>query len=204
MADGYVAVTRLRWGEGYIEAGDPVPVEEGRNYASLLRLGRIARAKVPGEMTDDEVRADLVKVTAERDALTQRVAELEADEEEIPPVEIPDGVVPGETPGWPLVVLPFTDEQRELLVGAGVSGTFTAHDLRAELDRLREAAAATGDAAGDGDQPPAIEGTSGSEGADGEGALPEGVTETSPGWFQLADGTKVHGRKALDEALAKG
>jgi hypothetical protein len=38
----YVAVGRLRWGDGWLEPGDRVPLEPGRNYGSLLRHGLIA------------------------------------------------------------------------------------------------------------------------------------------------------------------
>lgn len=41
----YVACERLRWGDGWIEPGQPVPMgEPGRNYAQLRRLGRIKLA----------------------------------------------------------------------------------------------------------------------------------------------------------------
>lgn len=195
----YIAVDRLIWGDGHIEPGQPVPVEEGRNYAGLLRLGKIARTQA---MSDDQMAATLIDLTAERDTLKARVAELEADEE-VPPVEIPEGVVPGETPGWPLVVLPFTDEQRELLVGAGISGTFTADELAAKLAELR--ADVAGDADGDAGSQAAEDGdeadaATGNQPGDG---LPSGVRALGGGWFELPDETRVRGRKALNEALAK-
>jgi hypothetical protein len=103
-------------------------------------------------------------------------------------IEIPDGVTPGETPGWPLglFVVPLTDEQRAELADAGISGTHTEEDLTALLGALTPAA--EGETP---DTPP----------ADGD-ALPEGVTDLGGGWYQLADGeTKVHGRAKLAEAL---
>lgn len=50
----YVAASRLRWGDGWIEPGEAVPEgEPGRNYAHLLRLGLIreqpeSQTKSPG------------------------------------------------------------------------------------------------------------------------------------------------------------
>jgi hypothetical protein len=38
----YVATRRLKWGGGWIEPGQEVPQEQGRNYASLVRHGEIA------------------------------------------------------------------------------------------------------------------------------------------------------------------
>lgn len=38
---GYIANIPLRFGDGIIEPGEEVPVERGRSYASMLRLGQI-------------------------------------------------------------------------------------------------------------------------------------------------------------------
>jgi hypothetical protein len=38
----YVAQIRLRFGDGFILPGEPVPVEPGRNYALMLSLGEIS------------------------------------------------------------------------------------------------------------------------------------------------------------------
>jgi len=38
----YVALARLRFGAGFIEIGEAVPVEEGRDYGALLRADLIA------------------------------------------------------------------------------------------------------------------------------------------------------------------
>ncbi len=38
----YVATRHLRWGDGWLDAGDEVPQEAGRNYAALVRRGDIA------------------------------------------------------------------------------------------------------------------------------------------------------------------
>lgn len=43
----YVALKRFRFGNGFIEAGEPVPIEEGRNYDVMERAGQIARVTVP-------------------------------------------------------------------------------------------------------------------------------------------------------------
>lgn len=173
---GYVALKPLRWGDETIEPGSPVPAgEPGRAYDSMLRLGEIADVGEPGAESE------------ELTTLRARVAELEATEDT---VEVPEGVVPGETPGWPLLVFvaPLTEEQRAALAEAGVSGTHTPEEL---VDWLAEA----GDGKhGDGEP---VEGDQ-SPTAD---ALPEGVTDLGGGWYQLADGTKAHGRKALDRAL---
>jgi hypothetical protein len=40
----YVALVNMRWGDGWLKPGDPVPNEPGRNYGSLLRQGKIALA----------------------------------------------------------------------------------------------------------------------------------------------------------------
>jgi len=37
----YVALRHLKLGGGWLEPGDPVPVEPGRNYDMLLRHGHI-------------------------------------------------------------------------------------------------------------------------------------------------------------------
>jgi hypothetical protein len=191
----YVAVDRLAWGDGYIEAGQPVPDEEGRNYDGLLRLGKIARA--PVALTDEQAAARIAEITAERDALKAKVAGLEQGEaDEVPPVEVPDGVVPGETPGWPLVVLPFTDEQRELMAGAGVSGTFTTDALRAKLDELR--AQADGADTPDGDDTKRSDASA--DARAGEDTLPDGVRDVGHGWFELPDGSKVR-RKDIPARL---
>lgn len=38
----YVATQKLRWGSEWIEPGQEVPQERGRNYGSLVRNGMIA------------------------------------------------------------------------------------------------------------------------------------------------------------------
>lgn len=40
----YVALKRLTFGDEVLEPGDEVPIEEGRNYRQMLRLGQIAAA----------------------------------------------------------------------------------------------------------------------------------------------------------------
>jgi hypothetical protein len=43
----WVALKKLRWGGGWIEPGELVPNERGRNYEALWRLGSIAPAAAP-------------------------------------------------------------------------------------------------------------------------------------------------------------
>lgn len=44
----YVATRTLKFGDGWIQPGEEVPEEEGRNYRSLLNLGHIQEvAKAP-------------------------------------------------------------------------------------------------------------------------------------------------------------
>jgi hypothetical protein len=38
----WIALTRLRWGGGWIEPGELVPSERGRNYEAMWRRGQIA------------------------------------------------------------------------------------------------------------------------------------------------------------------
>lgn len=157
----------------------------------MIQLGQIRVVDDTAGLSDEAVLAELNTVKAERDQLKARVAELEADEgEESPPVEIPDGVVPGETPGWPLVVLSLTDEQRDLLAEAGVSGTLTVDELSAKFAELR-----------DDDKDPADDSGGQSE-ADGDD-LPDGVVETSPGWFQVPGSDRSVRRKDIAAALAE-
>jgi hypothetical protein len=53
---GYVALERLRWGDGWIEPGQPVPADEpGRNYDNAVYLGQIAR--VPSDDDPEPVNA---------------------------------------------------------------------------------------------------------------------------------------------------
>lgn len=37
----YVALKRLRWGDGCLEIGDKVPIEPGRRYGTMVRRGDI-------------------------------------------------------------------------------------------------------------------------------------------------------------------
>jgi hypothetical protein len=52
----YVALRPLRFGRRVIEPGDPVPVERGRNYDSMLRLGQIALAQRKIDVRPAELR----------------------------------------------------------------------------------------------------------------------------------------------------
>lgn len=60
MGVGYVAVKRIRFGDQYLEPGDPVPAEPGRNYHMMVRLEQVTAVpkRGPGRPrkleTDDE------------------------------------------------------------------------------------------------------------------------------------------------------
>jgi pyruvate/2-oxoglutarate dehydrogenase complex dihydrolipoamide acyltransferase (E2) component len=136
----YVALKHLKWGDEMIAPGDTVPEEEGRNYASLLRSGRIAEVKETEQMTDEELRAVHEKVLAERDELAARVEELKAQLQPTE-VDVPEGVVPGETPGWPVDAesggpLALSDEQRATLADKGITGTVAAEDVQALVEGM--------------------------------------------------------------------
>jgi hypothetical protein len=45
---GYVAQQRLRWGDGFIEVGEPVPSGAPRNYQLMLASGEIVFAEDDG------------------------------------------------------------------------------------------------------------------------------------------------------------
>lgn len=119
----YVALKNLKWGDGMIAPGEPVPDEEGRSYASLLRTGHIAKVPDAAEMSDAQLAEAYENAAGERDAALKRLADLEG----ATPVDVPDGVTPGETPGWPIDAvtggaLALTDEQRSGLEADGISG----------------------------------------------------------------------------------
>lgn len=191
----YVARVHLTWGEGTIAPGEPVPEEEGRDYASLVRAGRIAEVHAPEEMSDEQLAAEVKR-------LTERVEELTA------PPEVPEDVTSGETPGWPVdesgEPYKLPDEVRQLI----------AH-LEGEVDRLEDVVASTeseegspGEAEGDSTTKAEAEkaasgGEEGSkEASDGDPGLPEGVKALGGGFYVLPDGSKVRGRKAVEKALA--
>jgi hypothetical protein len=45
MPGGFVAVLPIRFGGRMLEPGDRVPVEPGRNYSSMVRLGQIVAVR---------------------------------------------------------------------------------------------------------------------------------------------------------------
>ena len=47
----YVALVSLPWGDGRLEIGDRVPIEEGRNYHQMLLLGQIGHLKASDTVT---------------------------------------------------------------------------------------------------------------------------------------------------------
>lgn len=123
---GYVALKRLKWGDRFIEPGEAVPDgDEGRSYQSLVFHGQIGPLKDPDEMSDAELTAEVERLTMERDEACERIEELEAGDST--EVEVPDGVTPGETPGWPIDIttgdpVDLTDDQRTALAEKGISG----------------------------------------------------------------------------------
>lgn len=44
---GYVALRRIRFGERFLEPGDEVPVQRGRNYGLMVRTGQVAEVRDP-------------------------------------------------------------------------------------------------------------------------------------------------------------
>jgi hypothetical protein len=83
MDDQYVAIERLRWGDGDIMPGEPVPGgEQGRDYAGLLLHGHIARVGAP-EFPDEAAREAFERLAGERDKLAKQVADLEAERDEL-------------------------------------------------------------------------------------------------------------------------
>lgn len=118
----FVALKRLKWGDRFIEIGEPVPEDEpGRNYNGLLLSHSIAGADGPDGA--DQFAEAIARANADRDAALKRVADLEGTS----PIHVPDGITPGETPGWPIDavtggVLALTDEQRQSLEADGISG----------------------------------------------------------------------------------
>jgi hypothetical protein len=55
----FVALQGLKFGDGWVEAGQPVPIETGRDYDAMLRNGMIAPA--PAE-TASEPEADVIVI----------------------------------------------------------------------------------------------------------------------------------------------
>jgi hypothetical protein len=202
----YVALRRLRWGDDWIEPGEPVPEEEGRSYASLLAHGHIAEVKAAEEMSDEELAKHAEGLQAQLDEANERIAALEGGDGAPRPVEVPEDVTPGVTPGWPLDAttgdpLALTEEQRAELVEKEIAPEGTEEEpilaivtFQGEfvvIDGVEATASDAEDASGDAEAE--------KDAADG---LPEGVEDVGGGWYVLPDGKKVHGRKALDEALA--
>lgn len=65
----YVALKRQRFGEAHLAPGDEVPVEEGRNYNLMLRMGLIADVEATGLSEEGAAQA--------QGALKARIAKLE-------------------------------------------------------------------------------------------------------------------------------
>ena len=75
MSDNtYVAVHALKWGDGWLKAGEIIPEEEGRNIGLMLRLGQAVVAQegaadlkaLQGKLDEAETQvADYVSVVGE-------------------------------------------------------------------------------------------------------------------------------------------
>lgn len=52
----YVAQVRLKWEDGFIQPGEPVPADTGRNYQSMLSLGEIVFVGDEGNRPHDAER----------------------------------------------------------------------------------------------------------------------------------------------------
>lgn len=143
------------------------------------------------------VKDDLVKaiLKAEAKAETETPAE---------PVEVPEGVVPGETPGWPVDAetgepLQLTDEQREQVAALDPPLTDPVDDFDALLARLESNAASGAEGS-----PAHDSAHGGSESPSSSASAP--VTDVSPGdvvpiartsestwWCPVCDHSQLHG-----------
>jgi hypothetical protein len=45
----FVALKTLKWGDGWLQPGDEVPMEDGRRYGSMVRHGMISQVVEPAE-----------------------------------------------------------------------------------------------------------------------------------------------------------
>lgn len=61
---GFVAIQPLKFGDGWLQPGEPVPVEKGRNYRMMLQRGEIAA--VADENDETGPRGRLVRSRAPR------------------------------------------------------------------------------------------------------------------------------------------
>ena len=61
---GFIAILPIRFGDKWLQPGDPVPMERGRNYGSMVRLGQIAEVRDGALLLDRNYR-----LTARRDTL---------------------------------------------------------------------------------------------------------------------------------------
>lgn len=199
----YVARVHLKWGDGTIAPGEPVPEEEGRDYASLVRHGRIAEVGAPENMSDEELVTEVARLTKQVDELTA-------------PVQVPDDVTLGETQGWPVDAesgepYKLPDEVRQLISDLETEVAVLHGELgreTADTEGSQPGAKASGE--GSEDDPDSTEASTESGDTEkepestssGAAGLPEGVKPLGGGYYELPDGSKVRGRKALDDALA--
>jgi hypothetical protein len=118
MRNGFTLTERL-----YKTADDEI-VREGHPDAAFVYRG-------PGRKIPMEQAIELGLIS-KKEASSK--AKEEPAKEDGDTVTVPDGVVPGETPGWPVApdsgeLLELTDEQREALEERGISGTIAAEDV---------------------------------------------------------------------------
>ena len=130
----YVALKRLTFGGEVLEPGDEVPIEEGRNYRQMLRLGQIREAGASGAPPP---RAGLLHRVPEghpavflaSDHTLHRVQFLGLQE---PPEEALEGlgIEPGSPEARQAALVSFGDEAFEIVRAIGT--------LRAKLDERAE------------------------------------------------------------------
>lgn len=70
-----IALERLRFGDGYLEPGDEVPWEPGRNYVSMLYLGQINELPVQPESAELDVSAEDLAAKLKRSELDKQAKE---------------------------------------------------------------------------------------------------------------------------------
>lgn len=82
---GFVATAPLRWADGTIEPGEPVPDgEAGRDYAGLLHLGLIREAGADAGKSDERLARELAEARAEIDRLRAGGGEPASDDPAVP------------------------------------------------------------------------------------------------------------------------
>lgn len=122
MRNGFTLTERL------YKTADGEIVKEGHPDAAFVYRG--PGRKIP---MDQAIELGLI---SKKDAGAKTKEEPAKDDGDT--VTVPDGVVPGETPGWPVAfdsgeLLELTDEQRAALAEHEISGTISAEDVDAVI-----------------------------------------------------------------------